>query len=200
LTNVKAAWDASVAPIARTDFLRAICVSVRLTTRMKESSATFSAKVADHRIVVPASFHGFDDAPGCVVGQSLIRGAGRGLFANKNFLAGDTVVDYSIVDWQRVRFTDLSPKDLRSLHFVGLDTEYCLRTDQAIKFWLANHSSDPTCHWDRDRMRLVAMPDIQCGTEITFNYLLEVKPQWLEKPDWAYKPSDANSFSQSIAA
>lgn len=95
-----------------------------------------------------------NNAPYTYVGSSFI--SGLGLFAAKDILKGDLVIDCK--------------------HF--------LMQDEQSKFSYINHSREPNCDWFTNISKIVANRNIPKGTELFIDYRKEIRPNRVEYPEW----------------
>lgn len=135
---------------------------------------------------------------GVRMAPSSLRGAGRGMFAVKDFAQGDLIESCPVIALP-------DHKDRARLRRTGLVNYYFLwgpeRTQAAICLGygsLYNHSYEPNARWDKqveeERMDFYAISDISAGEEITVNYN--------GNPDdtrelWIHAIPPANAVSQS---
>lgn len=130
----------------------------------------------------------FSEALNCAVGKSKIC-EGQGLFALKRFAPTEIVVDYSssYKKWKRCLFKDIQQDYKYWLWWVGEENkEYCRLADLSSLFMRANHSFYPNTEWLPETQQLLAKHTIFAGEEITYNYTLELAPDYIKesKPDW----------------
>jgi hypothetical protein len=125
-----------------------------------------------------------DNAPDTYVKESSIEGFG--LYASKNFVKGDLIVDYNLFpeNWYNMKYTDLSKEQIKKSWYVMIDNENCITSEKYSKFSYINHSRNPNCFWNIDKRIITANRDIQKDEELFIDYRLEPRPNSVELPDW----------------
>lgn len=131
----------------------------------------------------------FSEAPDCFVAPSGIHG--EGLYARKDFARNAIVADYhhNFPTWPIVPYTHIHrlPQIYQRAWFVGVDQETFRVVSFNSTFMRANHSRQPNTIWSPENHTLTANQLIPAGTEITFDYRLEVAPPFMKDnlPAWA---------------
>ena len=125
-----------------------------------------------------------DNAPDCDVMSPSIQG--RGLFAGRKFLSGQTVLDFTAYkkDFYKIRFDKLNEYQIKYNWYVQIDEEHCLTFDRFSKFSYINHSRTPNCNWLVNDFLIVAARNLAIGEELTIDYRLEYRPNRENFPDW----------------
>jgi SET domain-containing protein len=125
-----------------------------------------------------------DDAPFTYVKESNVEG--YGLFAAKNIKRGDLVIDYRMFpkDWKKLKYTELSPEQIKKNWYVMLNDEECLASDKRSKFSYINHNRTPNCDWFLNIHKIVANKDIKKDEELFIDYRLEPRPNRVPFPEW----------------
>ena len=125
-----------------------------------------------------------DDAPFTYVKESSVEG--YGLFASNNIKRGDLVIDYRMFpkDWKKLKYTELSPEQIRKNWYVMLNDEECITSDKYSKFSYINHSRNPNCDWILNIHKIVANQDIKKDEELFIDYRLEPRPNRVSFPEW----------------
>ena len=125
-----------------------------------------------------------DNAPDTKVKASFTEGFG--LFASRDFQAGEVVIDYNLFpdSWYETRYDQLSEEQIRKNWYVMIDHERCITSDRWSKFSYINHSRNPNCHWAVQARLITAKKDIQEGDELFIDYRLEPCPTRVEYPKW----------------
>jgi len=125
-----------------------------------------------------------DDAPFTYVKESSVEG--YGLFASKNIKRGDLVIDYRMFprDWKKLKYTELSPEQIRKNWYVMLNDEECITSDKYSKFSYINHSRKPNCDWILSIHKIVANQDIEKDEELFIDYRLEPRPSRVPFQEW----------------
>lgn len=131
----------------------------------------------------------FSEAPDCFIGLSKI--SGEGLFAGRNFKKGEVVVDYSksFSTWEKMLFTHIS--NFKTLQekcwFVAENKKFIRIGSQGSVFMRSNHSRTPNTEWNPKSKILKSYKKINIGDEITYDYRLEIGPNWFKTkpPVWA---------------
>jgi hypothetical protein len=125
-----------------------------------------------------------DDGPDTYVGTSGVEGCG--LFADRDFQVGETVVDYALFPehWHALRYDQLSEEQIRKNWYAMLDGERCITSDRYSKFSYINHSRTPNCFWDLDHYRVTALHPLVDGEELFIDYRLEPRPNRGAYPEW----------------
>lgn len=111
---------------------------------------------------------------GIRMAHSALEGAGRGVFASRDFLEGELIESCPVIALP-------NPRDRARLRRTGLINYYFLwgpeRTQAAICLGygsLYNHSYEPNARWEKriedERMDFYAVRPIHEGEEITVNY------------------------------
>lgn|SRR3989344_1183144 len=90
------------------------------------------------------------------------KGKGKAIFSNTDINKGQFVMK---ITGKIVHRRNVSKRD----YAVQLDDDLFLEAEGKIDDYL-NHSCDPTCRIDVEKMELIATRDIKKGEEITFNY------------------------------
>lgn len=131
----------------------------------------------------------YTETPECRIGCSTIHG--EGLFAGRDFRVGELVSDYSrsFEMWKRVPYRvipTLSPI-AELAWFVGESEEFARVASSNSSFMRANHACKPNTLWSPQGKTLVAIMPIPVGAEITYDYRLEITPEWMreKRPSWA---------------
>lgn len=91
-----------------------------------------------------------------------VHGKGLGLFANKNFKKGDTVIQFK---------ADVVLNSRASPEAVQIDEKHSFDTKWLTPEAFINHSCSPNTRLDVPGYRYVAIKNIEKNEEITFNYL-----------------------------
>lgn len=117
----------------------------------------------------------FSEAPKCAIGKSRIC-EGQGLFLIQNSSKGDIIINYneSSKNWNYVKYEDITKTQHELCWWVGVDHEYCLIGGSDSIFMRINHSRNPNLLWIPKLKILVAIRDIFCGEELTYDYHLEI--------------------------
>lgn len=125
-----------------------------------------------------------DNAPATYVGRSFTEGLG--LFAARDILAGELVIDYGMfpTNWYKLRYDELSEEQIRKNWYVMLDNETCIASDKWSKFSYINHSRTPNCDWEVRINKIIANKNIQKGAELFIDYRKEPRPNRVEYPEW----------------
>jgi SET domain-containing protein len=125
-----------------------------------------------------------DDAPFSYVKESNVEG--YGLFAAKDIKRGDLVIDYRMFpkDWKKIKYTELSPEQIRKNWYVMLNDEECITSDKYSKFSYINHSRNPNCDWILSIHKIVANQNINKDEELFIDYRLEPRPNRVSFPEW----------------
>lgn len=121
------------------------------------------------------------------VGQSIVQGAGRGVFARQNILKGEMIETCPIIEITPYDMANLNESILLTyFFFYGEDKENsCI----ALGFGsLYNHSHVPnavyTVYASKKIIEFVALTNILIDTEITFDYTSgnsrHMPPLWFE--------------------
>jgi uncharacterized protein len=106
---------------------------------------------------------------------------GLGLFANRPIRAGERVIEYrgeylteAAVD---ARYDESAAEDPYTVLFRVRDDLYIDASVGGNEARLINHSCDPTCEAeiDGDRIFIRALADIPTGTELTYDYALDIE-------------------------
>ena len=93
---------------------------------------------------------------------AYVWGKGLGLFANKTFKKGETVIKFK---------ADFLPCSNASPEAVQVSETHCLDTKWLVPEAFINHSCSPSTTLDAEGYRYVAIKDISKNEEITFNYV-----------------------------
>ena len=125
-----------------------------------------------------------DNAPFAYIKQSSIEG--WGLFASKDFVEGEVVMDYNGFEnsWYEMPFRDLTPEQIRKNWYIIIDNEYCVTNDNYSKFSYINHSRTPNCLWKVSEKLIVANKFINKDEELLIDYRLEQRPSRKDFPSW----------------
>jgi hypothetical protein len=125
-----------------------------------------------------------DNAPNTYVKKSTTEGFG--LFASKDFVKGDLIIDYNLFpeNCYEMKYVDLSEDRIRKNWYVMIDNDNCITSDKISKFSYINHSRNSNCFWDVDKGMIFADRDIQKDEELFIDYRLEPRPKNVEFPDW----------------
>ena len=90
-----------------------------------------------------------------------VHGKGLGVFANKNFKKGETVIPFK---------ADIVPHSKASAEAVTVDDKVSIDTYWLVPEALINHSCCPNTKIDVISFRYVAIKNIRKNEEITYNY------------------------------
>lgn len=125
-----------------------------------------------------------ENAPYTYVGRSATEGLG--LFASKDIVKGDLVIDYALFpqNWYSLRYDELSEEQIRKNWYVMLDNEHCITSDRYSKFSYINHSREPNCDWEIRIRKIIANRDIKQGEELFIDYRKEPRPNRVVYPEW----------------
>lgn len=107
------------------------------------------------------------------LGKSAIPGAGRGVFAGKEFKEDELIEECPMIVMGKASIKHLDKTELENYYFEWTD-EYD-RPAIALGYGsLYNHSYNPNAYFDQDFkhhiVRIYAFRDIAADEEITFNY------------------------------
>lgn len=125
-----------------------------------------------------------DNAPFTYIKPSLV--AGYGLFASKQFEAGETIIDDNpfISNYYKIKWEDLTPQQYNKNWLLPLDERYCMTMDYSNKLHYINHSRSPNCDWHVRKLTVVANKTIFKDEELFVNYQLEHRPTRSKYPEW----------------
>jgi SET domain-containing protein len=125
-----------------------------------------------------------DDAPNTKVKASFTEG--YGLFAAKDFEAGEIIVNYNLFpdSWYHLKYSELCEEKKRKNLYVMVDSENCITSDNWSKFSYINHSRNPNCLWKPEERLVVAQKNITVGDELFIDYRLEPKPKGMTYASW----------------
>jgi len=125
-----------------------------------------------------------ENAPYTYVGKSATEGLG--LFAARDILKDDLVIDYSLFpeNWYKLRYDELSEEQIRKNWYVMVDNETCITSDKYSKFSYINHSRKPNCDWEIRISKIIANRDIKKGEELFIDYRKEPRPNRVVYPEW----------------
>lgn len=116
--------------------------------------------------------------------KSLIEGLG--LFASKNFVKNEIIIDYKLFknNFYKTQWTNLTPEQYNKNWLVPIDEVFCLTNDKSNKIHFINHSRDPNCNWLINDFIITANQNIKKDDELFIDYRLEYRPNRKEFPTW----------------
>jgi len=130
----------------------------------------------------------FEEGYGCGVGYSRSC-EGQGLFALKDFMQGEVVIDYKETSkkWKSVQFKEITGSVKDTCWWIGVSQEEALIASPESLFMRANHNRNPNTEWYTTERTLVAKTYIRAGEEIVFDYRKEIAPPEIKNtpPSWA---------------
>lgn len=125
-----------------------------------------------------------DNAPFTYIKKSSFEG--WGLFASKDFVKGDVVIDYNTFEssWYIMPFENLSEEQIRKNWYIIIDDKHCFTNDKYSKFSYINHSRTPNCLWKINERLIIADININKDEELLIDYRLEQRPSRKDFPSW----------------
>jgi len=91
-----------------------------------------------------------------------VHGKGLGVFANKNFRKGETVIHFK---------ADIVPRSKASAEAVTVDDKFSIDTKWLVPEAFINHSCSPNTRINVIGFLYIAIKNIRKDEEITYNYL-----------------------------
>jgi SET domain-containing protein len=124
-----------------------------------------------------------DNAPDTYVGTSTVDG--YGLFASKNFKAGELILAYTSDNgWYEIEISKLTPEQIAKNWYIMLNDTACTTSDITTKFSYINHNRNPNCLWHIRQKKITASRDILVDEELFIDYRDELRPNRTEFPTW----------------
>jgi len=125
-----------------------------------------------------------DNAPDTHVRISRVDG--HGLFASRDFMKGEVVVDYGMFGefWYEISYSELTLEKIDKSRFVMIDENRCITSDKISKFGYLNHSRNPNCYCDFKNKKVISLENIEKDEEIFINYYDEYLGKNVNIPEW----------------